>query len=113
MPLNSRNTSIELIARNAVGTVTFTSDATWVTVDSDGVVTINPTSVLLVGTTQIVTITATDPDHVTGRATDTIELTITVTGSISGSSGGGGCDAGFGALALVLATPLFLRKRRS
>ncbi|MBQ7594621.1 MAG: SYNERG-CTERM sorting domain-containing protein, partial [Synergistaceae bacterium] len=28
-------------------------------------------------------------------------------------SSGGGCDAGFGALALVLAAPLFLRKRRS
>lgn len=28
-------------------------------------------------------------------------------------SSGGGCDAGFGALALVLAAPLFLRKKRS
>lgn len=33
------------------------------------------------------------------------------TGSSSDSSGGGGCDAGFAGLALLLAAPLFLRKR--
>ena len=30
----------------------------------------------------------------------------------TGGGSGGGCDAGFGALALLLATPLFLRKRK-
>ena len=56
-----------------------------------------------------ITVTGTNGER---TATTTIEVTVGVPGRVS-SSGGGGCDAGFGALALVLAAPLFLRRRRS
>ncbi|MBQ7220578.1 MAG: SYNERG-CTERM sorting domain-containing protein [Synergistaceae bacterium] len=56
-----------------------------------------------------ITVTATNAD---GTSTRTPVGSFTVAGGGVGSSGGG-CDAGFGALALALAAPLFLRRRRS
>ena len=59
--------------------------------------------------TYTVTVTGTNG---TNTATATVNVTVRSATAV-GSSGGGGCDAGFGALALVLAAPLFLRRRRS
>jgi Synergist-CTERM protein sorting domain-containing protein len=41
----------------------------------------------------------------------TISGSVAVTDPGKKSGGGGGCDAGFAGLALLLAAPLFLRKR--
>ncbi len=119
--LAAHDTSITITPRNVLGTVSYTSSASWVSVDSStGVVTITPTDSSLVSDTpHVVTITLTDSGRTTGN-TQTVTLTITVTRGGSGGdvvptvgSSGGGCDAGFGALALALALPLFLRRRRS
>lgn len=58
----------------------------------------------------VITVTGTNGER---TATTTINVTVGTAPRVVGSSGGGGCDAGFGALALVLAAPLFLRRRRS
>lgn len=102
---------------NNQGTVTYTwtvSPATGLAISvSNGVVTLTATR----AGTYTVAITGTDA---AGQKADT-SITVVVTSGSSGGgdivsslgSSGGGCDAGFGALALALAAPLFLRRRRS
>lgn len=96
--------------------VSYTPLVRWVTV-SDGVATIAPTANddgLTVGDAidVIISASATDGGY---RYEGTTSVRVTITSSSGGglSSSGGGCDAGFGALALLLAAPLFLRKKRS
>ena len=60
--------------------------------------------------TYTVTVTATNAN---GTSTSTSVGSFTVPERTGLGSSGGGCDAGFGALALALAAPLFLRRRRS
>ena len=58
------------------------------------------------------TVTITGTDAASQTASTTITVIVSGRTGTLGSSGGG-CDAGFGALALALAVPLFLRRRRS
>ena len=78
--LAARDTSITITPRNVLGTVSYTSSASWVTVNSStGVVAINPTDSSLVSATpHTVTITLTDSGRTTAN-TQTVTLTITVT----------------------------------
>ncbi len=103
--------TVELSAENASGSVTYTAAVT--TGSEDGLALDVTENVLTIAPLTAGTYTVT----ITGRtATQTATTSITVTVNRStriSSSGGGGCDAGFGALALVLAAPLFLRRRRS
>ena len=77
--LGTQNTSITLIPSNDIGTVTYSSDVSWVTVSDSGDVTIAPADERLARpAAHTVTITATD----SARAADntaTVTLTITVT----------------------------------
>ena len=76
--LGTQDTSITLIPSNDIGTVTYASDASWVTVSDSGVVTIAPADASLVSTAaHTVTITATDAARATDN-TATVALTITV-----------------------------------
>ena len=103
-----QETTANLETKNASGAVSYSASVDWVTINSEtAVATIKPTA----EGEYTVTITATDAEGQTA----TTRLSVTVANVNNGSVGssGGGCDAGFGALALVLAAPLFLRKRRS
>ena len=95
---------------NNEGAVTYTTSVS----PTNGLaVTVSGNVVILAATsTGTYTITVTGLDTATGLTAETT-FTVVVTGGRTISSSGGGCDAGFGALALALAVPLFLRRRRS
>ena len=101
-------------AVNATGEVEYTTSLSWVTVVDNTVVVDAPA--VDRDTTYTVTITGTDSAGNTNTAQLTVivlegDIIPIVPGSVGSS--GGGCDAGFGAMALALALPLFLRRRRS
>ena len=116
--LGGNTSTITLAPANALGAVSYTytvTPSTGLTVSISG----NSATLTAEETgTYTVVFTATDA----GRTTDntaTFTTTVTVGSGITSpdvrsiGSSSGGCDAGFGALALVLAAPLFLRRRRS
>lgn len=99
------------LSSTMTGTTTYTasvSPSTGLSADVSGsTLTLTPSK----EGTYTVTVTGTN-----GTETKTATVNVTVSSDPTPptpSKGGGGCDAGFGALALVLATPLFLRRRRS
>lgn len=70
--------------------------------------------VLTAGSAGTMTVTATAVLSSDTTVSGTATTSVTVTGSGGGSTGsssGGGCDAGFAGLALLLAAPLFLRRK--
>lgn len=96
------------LSSTMTGTTTYTasvSPSTGLTAEVSGsTLTLKPSA----AGTYTVTVTGTN-----GTETKTATVNVTVGSSDRVGSSGGGCDAGFGALALVLAAPLFLRRRRS
>lgn len=103
-------------ATNASGDVTYSisPSADWValtTVDNEATVTILPTDSALVATSpHMFTITAIDE----AGNTDSESLSITVTRQSSrpSSSGGGGCSAGFSAMALAVLGAFIARRKK-
>ena len=124
--------TVTLSVENNQGAVTYEASESWVTIDqATGVATFAPTAT----GDYTVTFTATDaeehtaimsvavnvtrsgktPGETPGGETPGGETPVITSPDVPGDVGssGGGCDAGFGALALALAAPLFLRRRRS
>ncbi|MBQ9627651.1 MAG: hypothetical protein IJR43_00140 [Synergistaceae bacterium] len=103
-------------AANATGDVTYSisPSADWValtTVDNEATVTILPTdSALIASSPNVFTVTAVDA----AGNTDSESLSITVTrqSSVPGSSGGGGCSAGFSAMALAVLGAFIARRKK-
>ena len=95
------NTETITLSSNALGTATYSvtaDEAAGVELDeATGVAVITP---LLVGTYPLV-FTVTDSGRAAGSNTDSITVNMVVTSGGVGSSGGG-CDAGFGVLALAV-----------
>ena len=89
---------------------------TWAAITATGArtarVTLNVPSDLAAGKYAI-TVTATDANGTSSR-TSVGSFTVASTDNFNNPGGSsGGCDAGFGAMALAFAAPLFLRRRRS
>ncbi len=102
--------TVTLSANNATGSVSYTANQEWVLISGNEAMIVAPA--VLETTSYTVTFTGTDEGGNAATTTVTVTVVVEEAHATVGSSGGG-CDAGFGALALVLAAPLFLRRRRS